>query len=285
MVALEGAPVAATSFGGGLAIRQRESVAGRRLTDAALRWTDPLSIGLTALLAAVAVFLLWTLLTDPAYASMLGNDREIYASALARWNHGQGFYLPDQLLGSYEIQTGHILYPPIALPAFELIMAIPAVLYWAIPLAIVAATVALHRPARWAWPVLAACCAFPWTPMLLVAGNPSLWITAAVAAGTVLGWPAILVLIKPSLFPFAVIGIHHRSWWLAAAGVICVALAFGPMWVDWAQVVMNASGWRAGPLYSLGDAPMLAIPVVAWLARRRAPVLATNSSTVSTERP
>jgi len=261
--------VAVSSLGGGLAIRQAEPVAGRRLTDLAHRWSDPLAVGLTALLAAIAAFLLWTLLTDPMYRSSLGNDREIYAAAVARWNEGQPFYLPEQLAGAYEIQTGHVLYPPIAIPAFELIMAIPPVLYWAIPLAGIVAVITIHRPARWAWPLIAACCAYPWTPMLLIAGNPSLWITAAVAAGTVFGWPAILVVIKPSLFPFAVFGIRHRSWWLAAAGAICVAAAFGAMWIDWVHVVLNASGWRAGPLYSFGDAPMLAIPLVAWLARRR----------------
>ena len=261
--------MAGPSLGGGLAIRQRESVAGRRFAELALRWGLPVSVGLTVLLSAVAVFLLWTLLTNPMYESWLGNDRAIYAAAVDRWNHGGGFYLDEQVTGPYEIQTGHVLYPPIALPAFELVMAIPAVLYWAIPLAVIAAVVVKHRPAPWAWPLIAGCCAFPWTAMLVVAGNPSLWITAAIAAGTVFGWPAILVIIKPSVLPFAVVGIRHRSWWVAALGSAVMCAAFAPMWIDWVQVVLNANGWRAGPLYSLGDAPMLAIPVVAWLARRR----------------
>lgn len=109
--------MAVSSLGGGRAIRQRERVAGRRLMDLAHRWSGPLAVGLTALLSAVAVFLFWTLLTDPMYRSWPGNDREIYAAAVARWNQGQPFYLPEQLAGTYEIQTGHVLYPPIAIPA------------------------------------------------------------------------------------------------------------------------------------------------------------------------
>jgi hypothetical protein len=39
------------------------------------------------------------------------------------------------------------------------------------------------------------------------------------------------------------------------------------MWVDWATTVVNSRG--AGPLYSALEAPMLALPLVAWLGRRR----------------
>jgi hypothetical protein len=35
------------------------------------------------------------------------------------------------------------------------------------------------------------------------------------------------------------------------------------MWLDWFHAVTNAYGWRAGPLYSLGDVPWLLAPVIA----------------------
>jgi hypothetical protein len=232
------------------------------------RWGRPLAVGVTGLLVALAAFLLWTLLTDPRYASLLGNDRAIYVSAVTRWNDGGAFYLPAQVAGPYEIQTGHVMYPPIALPMFELFAWLPPVLYWLVPLLTIALVTAYHRPAWWAWPLIAACVAYPWTGMLVVAGNPTLWVTAAVAAGTLLGWPAVLVALKPSLVPFALIGVRRRSWWVAGAALLVMAAAFGSLWIDWVHVVINARGWRSGPLYSLSDVPLLAIPVIAWMAGR-----------------
>jgi hypothetical protein len=39
------------------------------------------------------------------------------------------------------------------------------------------------------------------------------------------------------------------------------------MWADWLTTVVNSRG--AGLLYSALEAPMLALPVVAWAGRRR----------------
>ena len=246
-------------------------VIGSRLLrrPATAHWRKPLAVGLTALAGALAVFLLWTLVTDPQYTTMLGNDRAIYVSAVGRWESGGGFYLASQLSGPYEVLTGDVMYPPFALPAFAVLALLPSVLYWAVPLGIIAAVIVYHRPKSWAWPLIAACIAYPWTLMLVVAGNPAIWVAAAVALGTVWGWPAILVALKPSLLPFALLGIRHRSWWVAGAGLAIVALVFGSLWFEWIHVVLNARGWRSGLLYSLSDAPLLAIPAVAWIGGSR----------------
>jgi hypothetical protein len=39
------------------------------------------------------------------------------------------------------------------------------------------------------------------------------------------------------------------------------------MWLDWVTTVLNARG--GGLLYSVLEAPMLALPLVAWLGRTR----------------
>jgi hypothetical protein len=88
--------------------------------------------------------------------------------------------------------------------------------------------------------------------MLLYTGNPTIWLSAAVALGTVWGWPAVAVALKPTLLPFAFIGVRRRSWWLVAGLGLVVSIPFWGMWLDWFHAVTNAYGWRVGPLYSLG---------------------------------
>ena len=78
---------------------------------------------------------------------------------------------------------------------------------------------------------------------------------------------APFALLKPSLFPFALFGIRERSWWLGLALFVVLCLPFGSMWLDWLTTVVNSRG--GGLLYSALEAPMLAIPLVAWLGRTR----------------
>ncbi len=78
---------------------------------------------------------------------------------------------------------------------------------------------------------------------------------------------APFVLLKPSLAPFALFGIRRRSWWLGAGAFLVLCLPFGAMWADWVTSVVNSQG--GGPLYSSLEAPMLLLPLVAWLGRTR----------------
>lgn len=45
-------------------------------------------------------------------------------------------------------------------------------------------------------------------------------------------------------------------------------MAFLPMWFDYARVLANVRGTQASLLYSFGDLPILAIPLLASLGRR-----------------
>jgi hypothetical protein len=233
------------------------------------RWARPAALGLTLLFAAYGLFVLATLATDGQYATLWGADRSIYAGATARWLAGGPFYFPFQVAGPYELYEGVVLYPPVALLALVPLTAMPAILWWAIPVGAVAAVIAYHRPAWWAWPLIAACLGFHWSVMLFATGNPTLWMAAAVALGTIYGWPAIAVVLKPTLAPFALLGIRRQSWWVAAAVGLAVSVPFGAMWIDWIHAALNAHGWRVGPLYSLGDVPWLLAPVLAWVSRTR----------------
>jgi hypothetical protein len=266
-----------------------------------VKWYRPLAVGLSALFVAYGLFVLALLVSQPAFGPP-GSDREIYVGAAQRWLGGGPYFYPEQLAGRYELATGHVLYPPPALLAFAVLSFLPAILWWLIPLAIVGAVIAWHRPAPWAWPLIAACLGFQWSVMLAYTGNPTIWLAAAVALGTLWHPVYVFVLIKPTLLPFALLGavrarriarpmdvhplgvrqgvdseerprepfgVHAWSvqpdlaWWIAAAIGLAVSIPFWGMWVDWFHAVTNAYGWRVGPLYSLGDVPWLLAPVIA----------------------
>ena len=97
-----------------------------------------------------------------------------------------------------------------------------------------------------------------------------MWCSAAMALGTVWRWPAVGVLLKPSLFPFALFGIRSRSWWIALAIGVALAIPFGAMWVDYLATLRNLDG--NGPLfsawYSLNNLSPMLLPLVAWAGRR-----------------
>jgi hypothetical protein len=236
-----------------------------------VRWYRPLAVGLTAFALAVGAFVVWTFLTDPKFAEMWGFDRTTYADATRRWLATGSFYNPWQLGGPYPLHYRDILYPPIALLVLVPAMALPPLLWWLIPLAIYGSVIAYHRPAWWAWPLIAWCVCWPVSLLVIGNGNPGIWAAAAVALGTLAGWPAVMVLIKPTLAPFALIGARRRSWWLALGVLALLALPFGGLWLDWLHAVTDAHNDRMGLLYSLGEVPWLAAPIIAWRARQTRP--------------
>ncbi len=187
--------------------------------------------------------------------------------ATQRWLDGGPFYQPYQLEGPYTIKAGDILYPPVALWLFVPFTFLPAALWWVVPLGVVSAVVLRLRPAPLAWPIIALCLAWPPTQVKLITGNPVIWVAAAMALGCLYRWPSVFVLIKPSLFPFALFGVHRRSWWvgLAIFGALC--LPFGPMWGDWVTTVVNSR--EGGLVYSIQEIPLLLLPVAAWWWRTR----------------
>jgi hypothetical protein len=201
----------------------------------------------------------------PAFAI----DYNLYRTAAERWLSGDGFYLAYQLAGPYSIY-GHlpILYPPTVLALLIPFTVLPAVLWWAIPTAIVAGVLRYHRTRPAALLVIAGLLAWPTTSVyLLWTGNPVLWACTFLALATIRPGLAPLVLLKPTLGPFALWGIGHREWWVGLAVFALLSAAFLPMWVDYATVIRNSDG---GLLYSLWNVPLMLVPVVGWLGRSTA---------------
>jgi hypothetical protein len=203
----------------------------------------------------------------------LGGDLILYRDATARWLGGGSFYEPWQLAGSYGITSTAppILYPPIALLLFAPFTILPAFLWWAIPAAAFAWAMSQLRPHPMAWPIMVLLALFSPAIVLTWAGNPLIWATAALAVGCVIAGPAVLVLLKPSLFPFALMGANRRGWWIALGIFALACLPFGALWLDWVHVVLNSDG---SLLYSVREALVLAIPLAAWVGRRSDPARA-----------
>ncbi len=145
---------------------------------------------------------------------------------------------------------------------------LPALLWWLVPVLVVARIVAWHRPSPLAWAGIALSVWFPTTLLHTVHGNPFIWAVMAVAMATRWGWPGALVLLKPTLLPFALVGVRRKAWWVALGGLTLVSLAFLPLWGDYVTVLRNARG-SGGLLYSVQEFPAMAIPVFAWLGSER----------------
>lgn len=233
--------------------------------DRRRRITPTASLALSvAILATISLTLV---VSGPNLGGHLDVDRSLYMSATARWLAGGPFYLPYQLAGPYPVLAGDILYPPVVLWLFVPLRVLPAVLWWAIPFGLTAWVVWRLRPSHVVWPLLALCVAWPTTVVKVGTGNPVIWAMAAMALGVVTAGPAVFALIKPSLFPFALWGANRRQWWAALVAFVAISLPFGTLWTDWLAAIGNSRG--GGLLYSILEAPMIALPVIAWLGRRR----------------
>jgi hypothetical protein len=223
--------------------------------------------GLLLTLATIWTIQLWGVISS--HPSGPGVDFHQYQGHVQRWLTSGQFYLPRQLAGPTSVMDGDPLYPPIALYLLVPFHWLPDIAWWVPPLAILAYAFVRFRPGMWTWPLLAAVLAYPRTEAMIFYGNPGMWIDAAIASGLLWGWPAVLVLLKPSLGPFALMGIRHRSWWIAIAVIVVASLPFAGLWFDYVTVLRNSSV----PLtYSVLDLPLALAPVVAWLGRSDARV-------------
>jgi hypothetical protein len=215
--------------------------------------------GMVALAAIVAVLLLGVF---PAFGT--GIDERVVRGAALRWFEGGPFYNEYQLAGPYANRIGDVLYPPVALWLFVPFALLPAQLWYAIPAAIVAWSLWRMRPAWWAWPVMLALMAWPWSLGFWLFGNPTIWAVAFLFLGVQWAGPAVLILFKPVLFPWALWGIRHRAWWVWLGAFAVASLPFLPMWFDYLAVVTNARGMG----YLVASVPLLLVPLVAWLGSR-----------------
>ena len=187
--------------------------------------------------AAILVILAWEIaVVIPLVAARpgaIGVDFVTYRAAAESWLAGDGFYLARQLAGPYQIVGAEsalgavVLYPPVALWLFVPFTVLPAVLWWIIPAAAAGWALWRLRPSLWVWPLLALLAALPFNLDVVVRGNPLIWVAAAFAVGCAVAGPAVLVLIKPSLAPFALMGVNRRRWWIALAAFTLACVPFG----------------------------------------------------------
>lgn len=228
----------------------------------------PLRIAAALAAGAILLIQLPVLLeaaSRPDFNGYAGIDYELYMRATRRWLGGGHFYEPYQLAGPYLIGPGDILYPPVALVLFAPFVLLPAVLWWAIPLGATLLVLVLLRPSIMVWPLMAACLGWQPGQIHIISGNPVMWAMAAVALGTIFKWPSVFALIKPSLFVFAVFGARNRTWWYGLGLFAALSALFLPLWPDWLSAVLNSRG--GGLFYSWQEAPLLALPIIAWLGR------------------
>jgi hypothetical protein len=242
--------------------RYHASVIARLLVSLDRR---PVAIALS--LAIFALPALFAMAIPNPLEQPFGVDASLYVEAAARWLGGGPFYEPHQLSGPYEVAHGDILYPPIGLWLFVPFTVLPFVLWWVIPATITTAAIVRLRPRPAAWPLIALCLAWPTTLLKIWTGNPVIWCIVALALATIWRGAAPFALLKPSLAPFAAFGIRDRAWWLGMAAFVALSVPFGSMWLDWLTSVVNSRG--GGLLYSALEAPMLALPLVAWWGRTR----------------
>lgn len=225
--------------------------------------------GFLAGLLFLAVLLAWsTILPSPPWPQV-GIDLTLYRDATARWVETGSFYHAYQIARPYEISFGDILYPPPFIAVMLPFLVLPAFLWWAIPILVTGAVVIHHRPSTLGWLLVAILLAWPigWTA--LIAGNPVLWIMAAVALATIRPFAGPFVLLKPTLAPFALVGVRRTGWWAGVAALALLSALFLPLWPEYVEVVLHARGVQAGPLYSALQASLPAIPVAAALTSRR----------------
>jgi hypothetical protein len=232
-----------------------------------VRWNVLAAAAISALILVLPARDLLAIAQGARMDSPPGGDFVLYRDAAARWLGGHGFYQSWQLNGHYAIWGGAspILYPPLALLLFVPFTFLPLALWWAIPATLIGWSLWRLRPAAWSWPLMALWAAWPPTLVMAMHGNPVMWCLAAAAVGSVIAGPAVLVLIKPTLAPFALIGANRRTWWFAFAGLVALSLPFGFLWVDWIRAVTNSDGSLA---YSLEEIPTLALPLIALAGRR-----------------
>ena len=96
------------------------------------------------LLAAAPFLVLWVLQWVEAAgrwgeaSQLLAVDYQLYMDAARSWLADGTFYLPYQLAGPYLVTAGDVLYPPYSLVLFVPFTFLPAILWWAVPIAITA---------------------------------------------------------------------------------------------------------------------------------------------------
>ena len=243
---------------------QRPWAAPDILTNRPYRLLILTTTGVLLVLALMSGFLLFQIVYGNRVG--IGVDFHQYLDHVARWQSTGQLYLPRQLAGPTTVMDGDPLYPPTVLWLLLPFTVLPEPIWWLIPTAIIAVALVRLRPAPWTWPLLAIVALWPRTPALFFYGNPGMWMVAFICLALWRAWAGPLILLKPSLAPFALLGFGRRSWFIALAIVVAASIPFGRLWLDYVTVLQNSGV----PLtYSLLDLPLALAPVIAFLGRRR----------------
>lgn len=228
-------------------------------------------MGISALVALLGLPLGYLQFGAFASAGALGIDHATYNVFAIRWWETGSMYLPHQVSGPFDPRpqphdppTTPSMYPPVAALLFLPFTVFPGILWWAIPIGTIAAVLARWRPAPWTWPVMTAALLYPPTWATVWVGNTTMWVVAALALGLDRGWGGPLILLKPSLAPFALAGALRRGWWVTAMAIGLLSVPFGSEWIRYLAVVRNA---EASLGYSVESVPLLAVVLLAWIAR------------------
>jgi hypothetical protein len=152
-------------------------------------------------------------------------------------------------------------------PTLQLCLIISAALF---SIGLLAYLIWSWRPSIWAVALILVCVAYPNNAITIFRGAPVIVAAAVVGAALRWKWPGALILLKPSILPFALIGIRTRGWWVTAAILAVLTLPLLPLIPDWLRAVLDSRGY-GGLLYSARDLPFLLIPVFAYLGRTRTP--------------
>ncbi len=225
-------------------------------------------IALAAILAVALSYFYGFWFAAPGY---VGHDLTLYQHEVNAWMAGAPMYPSFEVRGPFQIVDGVILYPPMTIALFVLTLPLPLPLWWLVPIATVATVIyRLHPQRRWLL-AIAVCLVYPVSVGLVVSGNPDLWLAAALAIAVYWHPAAALILLKPSVFPFALIGWRRREWWAIAGALAVGSLFLFPQTLDWLSVVRNGQGGlRSGLVYSYQDVPLLIVPLLAWAGSARA---------------
>ena len=235
------------------------------LTHPLVRRLSLIATGVILLLAAWNLAILIPVLVSQQYA--IGVDYRFFVESAHRWLAGNELYFPEQLTGRWEIVPDlHFLYPPIAIYLFIPFVWLPAILWWAIPVAMIGYALWRLRPAWWTWPFLAFVLWYPRTETMFFFGSTTLWVLGFLSLGAVHPWAVPLILFKPSLAPLALFRINTRQWWI---GLAIVAIASATVILPWAEYITAMRNVTESPLFGLQEVPILLAPIVAWLGRTR----------------
>ncbi len=238
----------------------------RTVVDATPRLVWLTIITLFGALVVVEAAILVGLILEAPGSWEFGQDYTFYRDIAARWLAEGTYYLPRQLAGPYELLAmADVLYPPSALPLFVLAVCTPAVVWWAIPAAVLGVAVFRWRPSIWAVALGVVLMAWPRSIGYVLFGNTDIWVMAAVAGGLLWGWPAAFIVLKPSLVPLALLGSKSRSWFVVMSILVVTALLTLPAWLDYLTAMRNIElAWD----YSLGSLPLILVPLALWAGRR-----------------